>query len=345
MAAMDALWHRVASGRPYPLVLLDARMPDTDGLALAGKIRREGRACRHAHHPVDFRATARATARFRELQIDAHLLKPVQEEELLETIYRVMSRAKGNALTRPAAPAPGNRRAGLGRAIASHSCGRRQRVQRQLMEQLLIRQGHRVQITGNGREALTLADEGGFDLLLLDIHMPELDGFQVVQALREREQNAARHLPVIALTAHSRKEDRERCLAAGMDNFLTKPVRPAELWAAIDRVMKTHPPGNLPARSCSMCRCCWPRAGATPSCSGRCASRSRRESRNTWQPCAAPGDQDAPPRRRPTNSVACFRSSRRLPAGGRATWKISRPAHRFRKLPRYSKNSKRWLPS
>ena len=88
----------------------------------------------------------------------------------------------------------------------------------------------------NGREALALAEEGGFDLLLLDVHMPELDGFQVVRAIREREHGAAGHLPVIALTARSRKEDRERCLAAGMDDFLSKPVQAADLLAAIARV-------------------------------------------------------------------------------------------------------------
>jgi CheY-like chemotaxis protein len=105
-----------------------------------------------------------------------------------------------------------------------------------VLEQILIRQGHQVRLAKNGREALSLVAEGGYELLLLDVHMPELDGFQVVRALREREQSAAGHLPVIALTTGSRKVDRERCLAAGMDEFLTKPVRAAELWAAIERV-------------------------------------------------------------------------------------------------------------
>src|SRR5262249_51276936 len=82
---------------------------------------------------------------------------------------------------------------------------------------------------------------GSFDLLLLDLHMPELDGFQVIRALRESERTTGGHLPVIALTARSQREDRERCLAAGMDAFLTKPVRPADLWAAIDRVVATRP--------------------------------------------------------------------------------------------------------
>jgi CheY-like chemotaxis protein len=107
------------------------------------------------------------------------------------------------------------------------------------MGQLLARAGHRVQLTADGRETLSLAEGGGFDLLLLDIHMPGLDGLGVVRAIRERERAAGGHLPVIALTARSRKEDRERCLAAGMDDFLTKPVATEALLAAIDRLVPT----------------------------------------------------------------------------------------------------------
>src|SRR6266702_4665589 len=114
------------------------------------------------------------------------------------------------------------------------------------MEQLLTRPGHRLRLAANGREALTLAGEGACDLLLLDMHMPELDGFEVVQAIRERERTVGGHLPVIALTARSRKEDRERCLAAGMDDFLAKPIQAANLWAAIDRVVGARPRADRP---------------------------------------------------------------------------------------------------
>src|SRR5262249_47428395 len=99
-------------------------------------------------------------------------------------------------------------------------------------------------LANNGREALALADADDFDLLLLDVHMPELDGFQVVQAIRERERTAGGHLPVIALTARSRREDRARCLAAGMDDFLAKPIQAADLWAAIDRVLRQKAEGG-----------------------------------------------------------------------------------------------------
>jgi CheY-like chemotaxis protein len=248
VAAMDALWHGTASGRPYPLVLLDARMPDADGLALAAKIRdrAELSATRiilltSGDHPGDL-------ARSRELRVDAHLLKPVQQDELLEAIYRVMSRGNGSAP--PAAGSAGGR----GRAPALAPAAGPLRVlvaednefNAQLLEQLLVRRGHRVRLASDGRAALALAAEGAFDLLLLDIHMPELDGFQVARAVRERERASGGHLPVIALTARSRNEDRERCLAAGMDDFLAKPIQAADLWAAIDRVVVARPPAGRP---------------------------------------------------------------------------------------------------
>ena len=226
-------------------MLLDARMPDTDGLALAAQIRQ--RAELSATRIILLTSGDRPgdLARSRELRVDAHLLKPVQQDELLETIYRVMSRANGDA--------PAMTRAAGGReACADHRSpaatplrilvAEDNEFNAQLLEQLLVRRGHRVRLATNGREALALAEEGLFDLLLLDVHMPELDGFQVVRAIRERERAAGGHLPVIALTARSRKEDREQCLAAGMDDFLAKPIQAANLWAAIDRVVTARPP-------------------------------------------------------------------------------------------------------
>ncbi len=106
----------------------------------------------------------------------------------------------------------------------------------QLIEQLLVRRGHHVSLAQNGREALAILRDSSFDLLLLDIHMPELDGFEVTQEIRRRERETLGHLPIVALTARSRSEDRDRCLAAGMDEFLTKPFRADDLWAVIDRL-------------------------------------------------------------------------------------------------------------
>jgi two-component system, sensor histidine kinase and response regulator len=242
LTALDALWDAVTAGRPYALVLLDARMPDTDGLALAAKIRK--RPALFATRIILLTSGERPGDwdRIREQRIDAHLLKPVQQDELLETIYRVMSRANGDAP--PAAgPAGGPEpAAALLRILVAED----NEFNAQLLERLLARRGHRVRLANNGRQALELAEEGVFDLLLLDVHMPELDGFQVVQAIRERERSTGGHLPVIALTARARQEDRERCLAAGMDDFLAKPIQAADLWVATERVKGYRAPAGRP---------------------------------------------------------------------------------------------------
>jgi CheY-like chemotaxis protein len=115
-----------------------------------------------------------------------------------------------------------------------------------LLEQLLIRKGHRVTLANNGRDAYSMATNARFDLLLLDIHMPQMDGFEVARAVRLQETGRfSTRLPMIALTARSRGEDREKCLAAGMDDFLVKPIQTSALWEAIARVAgrRTTPTG------------------------------------------------------------------------------------------------------
>ena len=270
LTALNALWRAGSAGRPYALVLLDARMPDTDGLALAAKLREQAELAdtriillTSGDRPGDL-------VRSRGLRLEAHLFKPVQQEELLEAIYRVMSRTDGEAVAaRPApaeesTPAPVPAAAPLRILVAEDN-----EFNKQHLEGLLARRGHNVQLANDGLEALGLLrirDQEGsgagplptfgplplttatdpslltpaFDLLLLDLQMPELDGFQVVRAIREWERGAGGHLPVIALTARSRNEDRERCLAAGMDDYLAKPVRSAELFAAIERVVSSQ---------------------------------------------------------------------------------------------------------
>jgi PAS domain S-box-containing protein len=253
MAAMDALWHGAANGRPYALVLLDARMPNADGLSVAAMIRErmELAATRiilltSGERPGD-------PARVRELQIDAQLLKPVQQDELLETMYRVMSRDRvsGRVVNDEWSGGSNQRSVPL---TAQHApltmplhilVAEDNELSAQVLEQSLVRQGHRVRLASTGRQALALAQQGGFDVLLLDVHMPELDGFEVVQAVRERELSRGGHLPIVALTARSRKEDRARCLAAGMDEFLTKPIHPADLLAAIERVLHKDEGGRM----------------------------------------------------------------------------------------------------
>ncbi len=244
--AMDVLLRSVAQGRPYPLVLLDGRMPDIDGLALAAMIRQQAELSATRLILLTSGDRPGDLARARQLGISAILLKPLQQRELMETILRVMGHEGDpeGLLASPAVVRPPVPEGLVGvplRILAAED----NVFNRDLLEHMLTRLGLSAAMAVNGREALALLEREPFDLLLLDIHMPELDGFQVVEAIRERERTAGGHLPVIALTARSRKEDRERCLRAGMDECLTKPYTAADLWAAMDRVLRKDEGGNM----------------------------------------------------------------------------------------------------
>ena len=244
-AAMSALWRGVASKEPFALVLLDARMPGTDGLELAKGISQtpELNSCRIILLTSDDRPGD--AKRYRALRISAVLMKPVQQEELLDNIYRVLSQG---------APATGVAEESV-RVTAStvHEPSRQRSLERasrrlkvlvaednkfnqQVIQRMLERRGHAVRVVPNGGETLAALEQSAFDLLLLDVNMPEMDGFEVISVIREREKMSGKHLHVIALTALSGKRDRERCIEAGMDDFLAKPVRAAEVYAMVERV-------------------------------------------------------------------------------------------------------------
>ncbi|HUJ21977.1 MAG TPA: response regulator, partial [Bryobacteraceae bacterium] len=113
-------------------------------------------------------------------------------------------------------------------------------VNQKLAVRLLEKQGHSVVVAGNGREVLSALYERSFDLVLMDIQMPEMDGFEATQAIRETERETGTHLPIIAMTAHAMKGDEERCLEAGMDSYVSKPITPRDLFAAIEASLNRH---------------------------------------------------------------------------------------------------------
>jgi CheY-like chemotaxis protein len=233
-AAADRLAEATASARPYALMLLDARLRDGDAPELVAKTReRSGpRIILLLAHdrPGDLDSS-------RGVRADAHLLKPVVEGDLAESIAAVLGGRRGGwgANLMPEGGHAASRRSAFApslRVLVAED----NEFNAQLMQALLARRGHDVHVARTGREALRLVDAGGYDLVLLDIHMPEFDGFEVIRAIRERERATGGHLPVIAVTARSRREDRERCIAAGMDHYLAKPIGASDLWAAINRV-------------------------------------------------------------------------------------------------------------
>jgi two-component system sensor histidine kinase/response regulator len=249
-AAMSALWRGVASKEPFALVLLDARMPGTDGLELAKEILQtpELSTCRIILLTSDDRPGD--AKRYRALRISAVLMKPVQQEELLDNVYRVLSHgAVPTAIAESIRTTALDTLQELAAPTAMERASRHLKVlvaednkfNQQVIQRMLERRGHTVRVVPNGSETLAALEQSAFDLLLLDVNMPKMDGFEVIKIIREREKTSGTHLRVIALTALSGKRDRERCIEAGMDDFLAKPVRAAEVYAALDRVIKANP--------------------------------------------------------------------------------------------------------
>ncbi|WP_207397502.1 response regulator [Bremerella alba] len=237
--ATEVLWNAVNENRPYELILLDSRMPETDGLTLASRIR-EWQPM--ASLPIVMLTSGERPGdviRLRELKINARLLKPVQQEELLDVILRLTKQAEAEELPttvldmemKSTSPYPQIERH-FNILVAEDN-----EFNAAMVERLLKTNGYQVRIATTGREALDMAVRGGFDLMLLDIHMPELDGFQVVRKLRQIEQDSDTHLPVIALTARSRAEDRDKCMQSGMNEYISKPIDRNHLLQTIERLV------------------------------------------------------------------------------------------------------------
>jgi CheY-like chemotaxis protein len=172
-------------------------------------------------------------ARCQKLGVAAYLLKPIRQSELREAIARVLGAKEQKGaiplITRYSLQDARDPAAFLRVLLAEDNP-----VNQRLATRLLEKRGHRVAVAVNGREVLEALEKESFDLVLMDVQMPELDGLEATAAIREREKGSGVHQAVIALTAHAMKGDRERCMAAGMDGYLSKPIRPQELDAILE---------------------------------------------------------------------------------------------------------------
>jgi CheY-like chemotaxis protein len=231
--AMDAMERALAAGKPFPLALIDFQMPELDGFGLAHKIKSRpelGPTMIMMLSSVGQRGDA---ARCRELGVAAYLTKPVRQAVLMEAVLAVLSGGKQQA-----------EEASL---VTRHTVGETQRALRVLLAEdnavnsrlvtaVLQKHGHSVLSVENGRDAVAAVSRGDFDVVLMDVQMPIMDGLEATAEIRSGEQVTGKHIPVIALTAHAMKGDREQCIAAGMDAYLPKPVHVTELLALLTRV-------------------------------------------------------------------------------------------------------------
>jgi signal transduction histidine kinase/CheY-like chemotaxis protein len=228
--ALEAMHDAQRRGRAFPLVLLDAMMPDVDGLALAERIR----ASRELGEPTLLMLSSAArpvdAETGRRLGIARFLTKPVKQSDLLDAI--VESIVPGGVRTMPQLTQRVVAERSRRRILLAEDGIVNQRVAVTLLEQ----RGHSVAVANNGREALEMLSRESFDMVLMDLQMPTMDGFQATAAIRAGERISGRHLPIIAVTAHAMKGDRERCLEAGMDGYISKPIRAEELFDAVETI-------------------------------------------------------------------------------------------------------------
>jgi len=232
--ALSQLASARQAGQAFSLVLTDMHMPNMDGFTLVERIRQRPELATATIMMLTSAGHRGDALRCRELGVSAYLLKPIRQSELREAIAKVLgAREQKGAI-------PLITRYSLHDARDPEACLRillaeDNPVNQLLATRLLEKRGHRVTVAGNGREALAAIDKESYDLVLMDVQMPELDGIEATIAIREKEKKGANHLPVIALTAHAMKGDQERCLEAGMDAYLSKPIRAQELDELLDK--------------------------------------------------------------------------------------------------------------
>jgi len=227
-AALAAIRDASDSGNCYGVVVLDRQMPDMDGFAAAERI--------HAGHPEPLAIVmmvisvdqGTSAARCRELGLKC-LAKPVRPVELLAAIRDALG--KGREHPRPDEHlAPGeNSAAALHILVAEDNA-----INQKLAMAMLGKMGHRATLAANGIEAVSLSQQGGFDLILMDVQMPEMDGLEATRKIREREQISGARTPIVAMTANAMSGDRESCIASGMDGYVAKPVTRQALARAIE---------------------------------------------------------------------------------------------------------------
>jgi CheY-like chemotaxis protein/HPt (histidine-containing phosphotransfer) domain-containing protein len=265
-AALAALERARAAGAPFALVLLDAMMPEVDGFMLAAQIREQPGGAGTTLMMLSSAGRREDATRCQELGIRHYLTKPIKQSDLLDGIRIALHPEAQEDRPAPAEEAAAKRGRSLHILLAEDVA-----VNQKLAMRMLERRGHTVVLANNGKEALAALEQERFDLVLMDVQRPEMDGFEATRAIREREDScrfegsrfegskvedspeplnlqlsnlqtggdAQRRLPILAMTAHAMKGDRERCLEAGMDGYVSKPIQAQELFEAIEEAVGT----------------------------------------------------------------------------------------------------------
>lgn len=245
-AALAALEAAEKTGEHYDMMLTDSEMPEMDGFALAGRVRQNQNLTRSTVMMLTSSGQRGDAARCRNAGLAGYLTKPVRQSELRMALARALGRSpqkEAPLITRHSLrgePAPRPLRI----LLAEDNV-----VNQKLAVRLLEKRGHSVVLAATGRAALSLLEKQGFDLILMDVQMPEMDGFEATAEIRAGEKNRGGHMPIIAMTAHAMKGDEDRCLAAGMDSYVAKPIKAEKLFIAIEAILRPSAEKADPAAS------------------------------------------------------------------------------------------------
>ena len=233
--ALTKLSEAQEAGKPFALILMDMHMPKMDGFELIERIRQGSISSTATIMMLTSAGHRGDAARCHELGVAAYLLKPIRQSELREAIALVLGarKQKGSIplITRYSLHDAREPSSSMRVLLAEDNP-----VNQRLASRLLEKRGHSVLVVANGLEALEAVEKERFDLVFMDVQMPVMDGFEATTAIRKREGAGGIRLPIVALTAHAMKGDREKCLAGGMDGYLSKPIRPQEL----DEVLQNY---------------------------------------------------------------------------------------------------------
>jgi CheY-like chemotaxis protein len=225
-AGLEEMRSAAAAGQPFALVLLDARMPEMDGFAFAELIKADPSLTSATLMMLSSAMHAGDANRAAGSGVHGILTKPVMPADLLNAVLAGLnSKAPGLALELQTQAFPADPKSGSLRILVVED----NTINRAVAAGLLGRQGHTLVQAVNGLEAVEAVAANEFDLVLMDIQMPEMDGFEATARIREMEQSSGRRIPIVAMTAHAMVGDRERCLAAGMDNYISKPLHGQDL--------------------------------------------------------------------------------------------------------------------
>ncbi len=243
-SALRELISACEAGDPYRLVLTDMHMPQMDGFGLVEQIRHQSEIASTTVIMLSSGPRRGEMARFRELGLFAYLVKPVRQNELRDSIARVLDRRDPESPIKGMPPSL-DRRLPKSSTALHVLLAEDNTVNQRLASRLLEKRGHSVTIANNGQEALNLLELRSYDLVLMDVQMPLVDGLEATRLIRDREKASGSHQPIVALTAHAVKGDEERCREAGMDGYLSKPIRPQELDAVLDTYLGTQTPETI----------------------------------------------------------------------------------------------------